>query len=105
MEQIVDTPVFLKEVSRFSSFALVQLEFLKNTLMSLVYGFFRTLSREKNSARAAASPSAELPQEVSSWTPAAFGGDHRFRRVGADTRGRQDPLLEPTLQRDILEPS
>ena len=35
-------------------------------------GVFRTFPRGKKSARAAASPSAELPREVSSWTPAAY---------------------------------
>ena len=35
-------------------------------------GFFRTFPRGKKSARAAASPSAELAREVSSWTPAAY---------------------------------
>ena len=33
---------------------------------------FRTFPHGKKSARAAASPSAELPREVSSWTPAAY---------------------------------
>ena len=60
------TPLSLEEVFKVFSqvrvhlrLRTVQLEFLK-TQMSLVYGFF-----------------AELPREVSSWTPAAYGVRHR----------------------------
>ena len=38
---------------------------------------FRTFPRGKKIARAAASPSAELPREVSPWTPAAYRARHR----------------------------
>ena len=40
--------------------------------MRILLGVFRTFPRGEKSARAAASPSAELPREVSSWTPAAY---------------------------------
>ena len=41
-----------------------------------VYGGYG-VDEGKKSARAAASPSAELLREVSSWTPAAYGVRHR----------------------------
>ena len=50
---------------------------IKKAWMSLVKGFFALFPVGKKSARAAASPSAELPREVSSWTPAAYGARHR----------------------------
>ena len=74
--------------------------------MSLVYGFFFVLFPWVKKVRvAAASPSVELPREVSSWTPAVYGETIGSDDVGEDSRGRQDPLLEPTHQRDLLEPS
>ena len=68
-------------------------------------GGFSTFPWDKKRARVAASPSARVPQHVSSWTLAACGetiGSVEWVQV---FEGGQDPLLEPTFQRDLMEPS
>ena len=68
-------------------------------------GFFSHFSPWEKSARAAASPSAELPREVSSWTPAAYA-----ETIGSDERvqfsQQGKPFYwKPTLPRDLLDPT
>ena len=64
--------------------------------MRILLGFFALFPVGKKV------PSAELPREVSSWTPAAY-----VAPSGSDewVLEEHDPLLEPTLQRDLLDPT
>ena len=74
-ERIEEQIVFLLQVVAWDT-GLPHLLVLQ---MRILLGVFRTFPRGKKSARASASPSAELPREVSSWTPAAYG-----ETIGAD---------------------
>ena len=68
-------------------------------------GFFRTFPRGKKSARAAASPQCGAARGGQLMDSGGLCRDHRFRRVGAVLPAGQTLLLEPTLPRDLLDPT
>ena len=72
---------------------------VRTTTTTTTTWVFSHFSPWEKSAHASASPSAELPREVSSWTPAAYG-----ETIGSDEWVLALPegqtfLLEPTLPR------